>query len=161
MSSGQDPSIQSEESEVWNAISAFEAILEAMPNDRVALETLYKAYEQIGKAEQAYDYLVRFSEAVVEEGDHLDSPGFARKLRDIQDEQPEAKAMAERLETLLGSVTKIVDARPEESPGSLRKTIDITSELSLAWNLQQAGEIDRRSVLKYCSGPIRELNEEY
>ena len=36
------------EAEIWNAINAFEQMLEAMPNDRVSLEALSHAYEQIG-----------------------------------------------------------------------------------------------------------------
>ena len=57
------------EEEIWSAISAFEQILEAMPNDRASLEALAHAYEQIGDQTRGLDYLIRLTQVVLEEGD--------------------------------------------------------------------------------------------
>ena len=47
------------EAEVWSAISAFEQILEAIPNDRASLEALSNTYEQIGDHTKAKEYMLR------------------------------------------------------------------------------------------------------
>ena len=46
-------STEETEAEVYNVIAAFEQILDAEPNDRVALETVQEAYEKIGDQAQA------------------------------------------------------------------------------------------------------------
>lgn len=53
------------ESEAWSAISAFETILEAFPDDRSSLETLSHAYEHIGDQTKTLEYLRRLAEVVL------------------------------------------------------------------------------------------------
>ena len=65
----QSQQVANLEEEVWNAIAAFEQILEAMPNDRASLEALCHAYEQIGDHTRAKDYVIRLVDVLVEEGD--------------------------------------------------------------------------------------------
>lgn len=146
------------ESEVWNAISAFEAILEAMPNDRVALETLYKAYDQIGEASRAIEYLVRFSEAVVEEGDTESAPELLQRISEITDEDEHVQSVKKRLEDLIkGNDGASLEEELSDSASAMamRKTIDITNELSLAWNLQQAGQLSEDQY----SSVVHDLSE--
>ena len=49
------------EAELWNAIAAFEKILEALPNDRVSLETLVGAYEKIGDYARSLEFAFRLT----------------------------------------------------------------------------------------------------
>ena len=45
-----------EESEIWDAIGAFEKIIEALPNDHISIEALAVAYEQVGDHDRAKHY---------------------------------------------------------------------------------------------------------
>ena len=57
------------EAEIWNAIAAFEKILEAIPNDRISLETLIEAYEKVGDHTRAKEYLLRLANVLIDESD--------------------------------------------------------------------------------------------
>ena len=57
------------ENQVWNAIAAFEQIVETIPNARVSLEALSHAYQQVGDLSRARDYLSRLVNVVIEEQD--------------------------------------------------------------------------------------------
>ena len=57
------------EEKVWNAIAAFEQILEAMPTDRASLDALAHAYEQVGDHTKAKDYLIRLGNVIIQEND--------------------------------------------------------------------------------------------
>ena len=50
---------KSSDANVRDAIVAFEQILEAIPDDRVALEMLAEAHEQAGNKDKAVEYLAR------------------------------------------------------------------------------------------------------
>ncbi|MFH0878873.1 MAG: hypothetical protein V2A34_04100, partial [Lentisphaerota bacterium] len=89
------------ESEVWNAIAAFEQILEAIPNDRVALETLFEAYEQIGDKTRAMDYLLKLATSIAEESDVDAAPDIIQKLNKYAADSADIKAMLNQLERLL------------------------------------------------------------
>ena len=64
----KEKSLNAEE-KIWDAISAFEQILEAMPDDRASLEALAHAYEQIGDHARAKDYTIRLGGVLVSESD--------------------------------------------------------------------------------------------
>ncbi len=130
------------EAEVWNAISAFEQILDAIPNDRVALETLYDAYEKIGDHAQSLSYLLRLGNVVAEEADIDAAVGLLEKIEPRIGDNEEAKKTAQALKELAAKRPK---AAPKKTPAAKKKTarrpIDITGEMALAWNLLQAEEI--------------------
>jgi hypothetical protein len=128
------------ESEVWNAIAAFEQILEAMPNDRVALETLFQAYEQIGDASRSLEYLCRLGDSIADEADVHAAQDLVEKVQAHAHESDAAGAVAERLSQLIANPqlqTETEAAPHDEDP----RPKSITSEMSLAWNLLQAGEL--------------------
>ena len=52
-----------------DTIGMFEQILEVMPDDEMALRTLYDAYTQSAQHDQAFAMLNRLAEVVIEEGD--------------------------------------------------------------------------------------------
>jgi tetratricopeptide (TPR) repeat protein len=132
---------KSEESEVWTAIDAFEQILDAMPEDRTALETLYQAYSRIGDKSRSIEYLVRLAQVIHEEGDTASIPSIYSALKQEGRVSPSAAAAAEQLETLLANMgmPSPTELQQHHSPGT--KGNDISQELKLAWNLMQAGEL--------------------
>ena len=155
MSAEPKPTIPTDESEVWNAISAFEQILEAMPTDRVALETLFEAYEQIGQTGKAVEYLVRLGENVAEERDAEAATTILAKLRQLAPDDPSAMEMAQRLEELAHHSPSVSSEETKTEGDTKRKSANITHELSLAWSLLQAGKLDQEQY----SQLVQELSE--
>ncbi len=141
------------ESDVWNAIAAFEQILEAIPNDRVALETLYEAYEQIGDKSRSLEYLTALAQTIAEEEDLEAAPDIINKLNAHAADTPAVKPALRQLERLL--VQNKMPSSADSSETSKRKTIDITNELALAWNLLQAGEFTQEEY----SNVVHDLSE--
>lgn len=140
---------------VREAITAFEQILEALPNDRLALETLYEAYEQIGDRERAHEYLIRLARVILEEADPDAAPAVVEKLRTLGTEHVQAQELLERL-TQLSSPRKGdtgAAGTPAETGG--RKTANIAPELTLAWTLAEAGEISQEEY----SAVVHDLSE--
>jgi tetratricopeptide (TPR) repeat protein len=152
--SDQRPDL-SGESEVWNAIAAFERILEAMPNDRVALETLYEAYDQIGQPARAIEYLVRLGETIIELRDLGAVAPIIEKLRRFAADDPAAVDLAGRLNGLLENQPATAANPLIGAAEAKRKSLDITGELSLAWNLLQAAELTQEQYSKV----VQDLSE--
>jgi tetratricopeptide (TPR) repeat protein len=134
------------QAEVWSAISAFEEILQAVPDDRVALETLHEAYDKIGDQAQALSYLKRLATVIIEEQDAEGAGSILTTLqKESADDDEESAQMIEKLSAL----KEKADKKAQEKQGKAetrkktkrRRPVDITSELSLAWNLLQANEI--------------------
>jgi hypothetical protein len=143
-----------EEAEVWSAISAFEQILEAMPNDRTWIETLAHAYEQIGDLTRAKDYLIRLADVMVGDPDRDAVQVVFDKLQPFVAEDPAAQAAADSLqETLAASPEPVAVSAPQESAtaipadlspaGEMGGGFNIANELSFAWNLLQGNELSQ------------------
>lgn len=144
------------EREVRDAIDAFEQILEAIPNDRMALETLIDAYEQINDRKKALEYVIRLSEVIEEDRDTETAPRLIAKLRALGADDPSAKQILESLQKLVAPTQKAaVPTTPRSTPVSKRKVIDVTAELALAWNLVQAGELTQEDY----SNVVHDLTE--
>jgi hypothetical protein len=144
------------EREVRDAIDAFEQILEAIPNDRMALETLIDAYEQISDRKKALEYVIRLAEVIEEDRDTETAPRLIQKLRALGGTDPTAKQMLENLQKLVVPVRKEPAApATRKSPISKRKVIDVTAEMALAWNLVQAGELTQEDY----SNVVHDLTE--
>jgi hypothetical protein len=143
------------ESEVWNAIAAFERILEAMPNDRVALETLSDAYEQIGQSSRAVEYMLRLGQTILDENDADGAPKVMERLRRVRHDDPAVVEMISLLQDLHGEAPAHPDEAEGEHADAKRRTVDITSELALAWNLLQAGELSQDQY----SSVVHDLSE--
>jgi hypothetical protein len=146
-SAAESPPREDLESQVWNAIAAFEQIVQALPNDRVSLDALSHAYEQVGDLTRAREYLVRLAHVVVEESDREAAETLRERLARFAAADPAAKQAEDRVGQLL-SLTRPGEAVPgqpdplavaaaeAELPGSI-----VAAELSFAWHLLQAGEV--------------------
>ena len=136
------------EEEVWIAISAFEQILEAMPNDRASLEALSHAYEQIGDHTRAKDYLVRLARVVVDEGDAAGASQLAEQLNAYADEDSEVAGVRDTLvkRFAAGDTTAsddaYADSLPDEQPEEPRyEAFNLADELSFAWALLESKQL--------------------
>ena len=132
--------------EVRGAISAFEEILHAMPNDRVALETLYEGYLMLNQSEQAAKFLVRLTNTMLEENDNAAVAELMPALRKHAQADADVAAILDQVETRLGTKpssekTEASSETPGESntpaPKQELNANDITAELSMAWNIMQ------------------------
>lgn len=128
------------ESEVWNAIAAFEQILEAMPDDRVALESLYEAYLKIGDQSSAHKYLLRLARVVISERDEKAAQELLSRLQNSGPPDKESAVLIKELSELVSK--KEVPPAPPHTPAR-HKPVGITAELSLAWKLLEAGHIQQ------------------
>lgn len=139
------------EEEVWNAISAFEQILEAMPNDRASLEALSHAYEQIGDHVKAKEYLVRLGNVLLDERDSVSAVELLPLLEKYSGDDEDAAGVVERIRGFVGDAgTEIAPAGGANTPeasksaggkddASAFSTFSMAEELSFAWNLMEAG----------------------
>jgi hypothetical protein len=136
------------EEEVWVAISAFEQILEAMPNDRASLEALSHAYGQIGDHAREKEYLIRYGNVLLDAGDASAAQSLIDRIRLHAAEDARAKALVDRIERLLAAPS--ADAVPAPAAvakalggglGGARGGFSMADELSFAWRLMEAGQL--------------------
>lgn len=140
---------KSPESEVWNAIAAFEEILAAIPDDRTALETLYDAYDHIGDKSRALEYLIRLSNQICDERDEGSLPWVFDSLHRIGGNDKDTKAAIKRIESLADKMGMPSPADIVPTHGGKQKNFDVSGEMSLAWILMKAGKVtdDEYSML--------------
>ncbi len=151
---------QGNETEVWNAIAAFEEILEAIPTDRVALETLFEAYTMLGDQPKALGYLLRLGQVVLEERDSEAAEMVREHLLAEGAGDLECQELADKLSALSPGHASQPAGHPEEPlpSGSAEPAIkpgDITAEMTLAWNLMQAKKLNQDDYARV----VRDLSE--
>lgn len=136
--------VNSAESEVWNAIDAFEQILQAMPDDRTALETLYEAYDHIGEKSKALDCLINLGSQVCEEEDTAAAGWVYHALSEQGVDTSAVRRVTTDLEAMMESrglpSPALSPGRPRQS-GAAGKGVDVSAELEMAWALVQAGNL--------------------
>ncbi len=141
-------------SEILNAIAAFEKILEAIPNDRISLETLADAYDKIGDRARARTYLLRLGDALLEEKDEDAARDLLHKLRAYAPNDAEVQNIIARIERM---EPEKIRAMVLDAPGqpAAPRTANIAAEISFAWNLLQAKKLTQEEY----AGVVRDLTE--
>lgn len=141
------------DSEIWSAISAFEKILEAVPTDRLAIETLADAFEKLGDRTKSGSYLLRLVDVVLLENDISSGPGLIERLEGFGREEAMLQAR-KRVEHMLArdAAARLAE---EKNASVVRKAADITHEVSLAWELLQE---DKLTQAEY-SSVVQDLSE--
>lgn len=129
------------EAEIWNAIAAFEKILEAIPNDRISLETLIEAYEKVGDHTRAKEYLLRLANVLIDESDEDAARDLLRKIKEYDASDPDIAEITARLEG--HKPEKVMAMVFDEADGVDKKSVSIAEEISFAWNLLQAKKISQ------------------
>lgn len=125
----------------WEAISAFEQILEVIPNDVVALDALANAYEIIGDLTRSGDYYIRLATAYLEQGDVVSALGFKEKIESIAGTQEAAREVLARIEAMqqVSNSGPAAIKRPVNEQPSQKRANTVADELSYAWHLFQSG----------------------
>lgn len=138
----------SPEEQIWDAISAFEQILEALPEDRTSLETLSGAYEQIGDHARAKDYLVRLGEVLLKEMDYDAAVSLVDRLRTYSEYDSGINDLISRIERHGGPSSTEAETAKAASPSANEVSSDVSlskfsiaAEMSMAWNLMEAEEL--------------------
>lgn len=132
-----------------DAIALFEGILLSMPDDRVSLEALALAYEQMGDVARSRQHMVRLAKVLIKEGD-AEAAGLAcEQLRGCAGDDPAAAEMIRQLEAFAAAAAAApVPAAKQEVPRApvsdvaLRRQI-LQREMSLAWDLLEAGDLNQ------------------
>ena len=141
------------EAEILNAIAAFEKILEALPNDRISLETLADAYEKVGDRVRAQDYLLRLANVLIEENDEDAARDLLRKIREGDQTDPQIQSIITRIENMEPEKVRAVVMDTAE-PATPRAS-NIAAEISFAWNLRQAQKLSQEEY----SSVVQDLTE--
>ncbi|MBI3987133.1 MAG: hypothetical protein HY343_09445 [Lentisphaerae bacterium] len=141
------------ETEIWNAIAAFEKILEALPNDRVSLETLSDAYEKVGDRTRAKEYLLRLATVFLDEADEDGARDLLRKIKPYDDGDPQVAQVISRIEQF--KPEKVMAVVMDGQDASSRRSVNIADEISFAWNLLQSNKLTQEDY----SAVVHDLSE--
>lgn len=150
MNKKQDKSRKDVEAEIWSAITAFEQILEVLPNDRASLEALAHAYEQMGDHTKAKEYFVRLANVLLEEGDQETAATLIDKLKTYAEEDKTADALLKRINSLLQKKTSAPALTVSAESGQQKVIVEekkagavfnISEELALAWTLLEVNQL--------------------
>ena len=130
---------------IRECVSGLNDILEAVPNDHVALELLAYIYEHAGDTDKANGYLVKLAEAIVADGDHhMASYVYERMLENglCQDVSSGGAELCELVQQLI-SQSGAVDLGEDITAGSatVAGSFSVSDELAFAWALLEAGEL--------------------
>ena len=134
------------ETEIWNAIAYFEKILEALPNDRLSLETLTGAYEKVGDHTRAKAYTLRLAQVLIDEADEDGIGDLLVKIRQFDQNDPEVKDAITRLESL--KPDKVMAVVRDDMDQLSRRSTNIAGEISMAWNLLQAKKLNQEEYTR-------------
>jgi tetratricopeptide (TPR) repeat protein len=131
-----------------DATAAFQKMLEVMPDDLLALESLFEAYLNQGDVSHALHYLERLVRVLLKENERGIAEQLHEKLLTRVVEIPELAAFAAQLDPLLhpGEVTAPRGAAvPVAVP---RAKADIQAELALAWRLFQSDVLSQEDYAR-------------
>lgn len=129
------------ETEIWNAIAYFEKILEALPHDRLSLETLASAYEKVGDHTRAKAFTLRLVQVIIDEADEDGIGELLAKIRQFDQNDPEVQAAINRLESL--KPEKVMALVRDDMDQLSRRSTNIAGEISMAWNLLHANKLNQ------------------
>jgi len=130
-----------------DATTAFQKLLEVMPEDMLALEALFEAHLNLGDVERASHYLDRLIRVLLKEDERGIAAALHDKLVSHATDLPALAAYAAQLEPLLHPDT-VAPASLEAPPPVVRGKVDIQAELVLAWRLFQAGELEQEDYAR-------------
>ena len=93
-------------------VAYFEQMLQLMPEDRVTLEFLVVAYEQLDRHEDAQKALVSLTKILIKERDNAALEGLLPRLE--ESDYPEAKALSLKVKTLIAPAPDLTPEVPKE-----------------------------------------------
>ena len=144
-----DKTPQEPQRDEWaDATTAFQKLLEVMPEDMLALESLFEAHLKMGQVDRAVSYLDRLIRVLVKEDERGIAAALHEKIVALSAELPELAPYAAQLEPLLRPAEEAPAAHAEPPPTLARGKADIQAELVLAWRLFQAGELEQEDYAR-------------
>jgi hypothetical protein len=144
-------------SDAWEAITVFEQILAAIPNDSDTLATLVHAYEMVGDHIRAREYLIRLANVLMDKGDAESAGMLLDKLKSFAGEgDAEALAALRRVEAMGGgAVDEPVPAQAVAEPAivsrasaAAKRASTVSDELAFAWHLHQSNFLTQEEYAK-------------
>jgi tetratricopeptide (TPR) repeat protein len=131
--------------ETIQAISAFEQILQVVPDDMFALEALHDAYLGLGDNDRAYEYLARLANIASNSNDHDLLLRVSDKLMFLEMEHPEASALSKDLNDKARILSKDDNGADAQSGGLSSQLFEgsIHQEIALAWKLYENQQISK------------------
>jgi hypothetical protein len=132
---------EAQASEASGLVSAFEQILEVMPDDRPTLEALHDAYLSQGDTRNALKHLLRLADLVARDDDSEALMHVMDKLYFLGDIHPEARERAVAMEA--EGAARSPEGSVKQSPSAPHTGLDIGREISLAWTLVESEQITR------------------
>lgn len=93
-------------------VAYFEKMLQLMPEDRVTLEFLVVAYEQLGRHEDGQKALVSLVKILIREHDTAALEGLLPRLE--ESDYPQAKALLLKVKTLVAPAPDLTPEAPKE-----------------------------------------------
>ena len=130
-----------------DATTAFQKLLEVMPEDMLALESLFEAHLNLGDMDRSIHYLDRLVRVLLKEDERGVAAALHDKLVSHASDLPALAAYAAQLEPLLRP-DAAVPVELEPAPPVARGKVDIQAELVLAWRLFQAGELEQEDYAR-------------
>ena len=116
-------------------VAYFEQMLQLMPEDRVTLEFLVVAYEQLGRHEDAQKALVSLTKILIKERDNVALEGLLPRLE--ESDYPEVRALAIKVKTLVAPAPDLTPEVPKEMTES-----EIVEAASAAAVLAESALVD-------------------
>lgn len=142
-----------EHDELLSAVQAFEQILEVIPNEPLALESLFEAYWRLGNEARSLENLDRLIHVIRSDTNREAATHLLSKLKALGSN---SAGLAQRISQLkeVGSAGKKKEVPPPAATGP-RAVVDLQPELNLAWKLFQANELTQEDY----SNVVQDLTE--
>ena len=131
-----------------DATAAFQKMLEVMPDDLLALESLFEAYLNQQDIPHALHYLERMIRVLLKENERSIAEQLHEKLMVHAAALPELTTFAAQLEPLLRP-SEVAPPRGGLAPAATpRAKADIQAELALAWRLFQSAVLSQEDYAR-------------
>ena len=149
---------ENSDNNIEQTITSFEGILKVFPEDVGALESLFVAYQQAGRNEDALEKGFKLAEMLSQQEDYKRVAEIARTLLNIDPDNEKAQALLANAEVVIPESGKAVTdtqaggAETEEAGQKLQIEPNISAEIDLGWFLLQNGFISQEQYETAVSG---------
>ena len=147
----------SEDNNIEQTITSFEGILQVFPEDVGALESLFVAYQQAGRNEDALEKGFKLAEMLSQQEEYRRVAEITRRILEIDPDNEKAQALLSNAESELadagGGVIAAESTGAETEQGEKKLQIEpsISTEIDLGWFLLQDGYISQDQYEKAVS----------
>ncbi|MFW5893570.1 MAG: hypothetical protein ACOCUY_00345 [Verrucomicrobiota bacterium] len=148
--SSQDKSPVGDESSLWGVIQSLEQIVEILPEDVSALESLAGAYEQAGDTARAHQTFLKLAELAIQGGDLERAEEIAATQLSKGFEEPELYELKDRISSAKSEQPSQPPQQQEQAetkpePVAAHEKIgpeaDLHAELDFGWSLLESEQV--------------------